>query len=296
MARAIKEIYNEIIEEKENLTSLSDLGYTGENANALLTSLNSGSKVAIWRLWAYIMAATIYFHEKLWDLYKAEVEQKLRAIPGTDAWLAQECKRFQENDATFSLNSDGTYGYATIDPDKQIIKRVAVTSEFGNTIVKVATQTEEGGPLSSLNSEQLAGFEGFLQAIQYAGSSITALSTESDKVQMELSIYHSGLVPIDDLKDSVEGAIQGYLSNLEFNGAFKVIKLIDAIQQVESITDVSIESMRAKPAGPIAQFPYREVPRAYDPASGYLEIYEHSEEADGQPAYNLRDAINYIIE
>lgn len=268
MSRTINEIYADIIAEKDSLDSLEDLGYTADDSALLLQDLNSSSKVAVWRLWAYITAVTIFFHEKLWDLFKAEVEEKLKAIPGTDTWLANECRKFQNGD-TLIFNSDGTYGYSTLKPEDQIIKRVAVTGNFGASVVKIASQDEEEGPLRKLTPEELTAFQGYLNLIQYAGSSVTAVSNASDKLKFSIEIFHNALIPITTLELNVENAINSYLANLEFNGAFRVIKLVDTIQAVAGVVDVSIESIEAK-ADDAGNF--TNVSRVYEPASGYLEI------------------------
>lgn len=268
MSRTIKEIYTAIITEKDSLDSLKDLGYTADDTELLLQDLNSSSKVAIWRLWAYITAVTIYFHEKLWDLFKTEVEEKLKAIPGTDTWLVNECRKFQMGD-TLAFNSDGTYGYASLKPEDQIIKRVAVTGNFGASVVKIATQDEEEGPLRALNPEELTAFQGYLNLIQYAGSSVTAVSNDSDQLKFSIEVFHNALVPLSTLQVNVQGAINDYLANLEFNGAFRVIKLVDAIQDVEGVLDVSIHSLLAK-AADAAEFV--NVSRVYEPNSGYFQL------------------------
>ena len=268
MTRTIKEIYSEIIVEKESLSSLTDLGYTGDNTELLLQDLNSNSKVAVWRLWAYITAVAIYFHEKLWSLYRAEVEEKLKAIPGTDAWLVSECKKFQNGD-TLIFNSDGTYSYASLKPEDQVIKRVAVTGNFGASVVKVASQDEEEGPLRKLTAEELTAFQGYLGLIQYAGSSITAVSNDSDQLQFSIEVFHNALVPITTLRANVQLAINDYLANLEFNGAFRVIKLIDAIQAVEGVLDVSIHNIEAKADDALT---FTSFNRIYEPSSGYFQI------------------------
>lgn len=268
MSRTINEIYTQIITKKDSLEDLDGLGYAGDDTELLLQDLNSSSKVAVWRLWAYITAVTIYFHEKLWDLFKAEVEEKLKAIPGTDAWLVNECKKFQNGDTLF-FNSDGTYGYATVKPEDQIIKRVAVTGNFGASVVKVATQDEEEGPLRALEPEELTAFQGYLNLIQYAGSSVTAVSNDSDQLKFSIEVFHNALVPLSTLQVNVQNAINGYLANLEFNGSFRVIKLVDAIQAVEGVLDVSVHSIQAK-AADAADFV--NVTRVYEPNSGYFQV------------------------
>lgn len=268
MSRTINEIYKDIIAEKDSLDSLEDLGYSADDTELLLQDLNSSSKVAIWRLWAYITAVTIFFHEKLWDLFKAELEEKLKAIPGTDTWLANECRKFQNGD-TLIFNNDGTYGYSSLKPDDQIIKRVAVTGNFGASVVKVAGQDEEEGPLRELSPEELTAFQGYLGLIQYAGSSVTAVSNTSDKLKFSIEVFHNALVPLTTLEVNVQNAINDYLANLEFNGAFRVIKLIDAIQAVVGVLDVSIHSIEAKAADAVE---FTNVSRVYEPSSGYFQV------------------------
>lgn len=268
MARTINEIYKDIIAKKNSLDSLDDLGYEADDTELLLEHLNSSSKVAIWRLWAYITAVTIFFHEKLWDLYKLEVEEKLKAIPGTDAWLVKECKKFRYGD-TLNFNSDGTYGYDSLQPEGQIIKRVAVTGNFGASVVKVASEDEEDGALRKLSPEELTSFQGYLNLIQYAGSSVTVVSNASDQLKFSIEIFHNALVPLTTLETNVQTAIRNYLANLEFNGAFRVIKFIDTLQTIEGVLDVSVERIEAK-ADDADDF--TTVTRIYEPSSGYFEF------------------------
>lgn len=281
MSRTINEIYTDIITKKDSLEDLEGLGYAGDDTELLLQDLNSSSKVAIWRLWAYVTAVTIYFHEKLWDLFKAEVEEKLKAIPGTDAWLVNECKKFQNGDLLI-FNNDGTYGYASPKPDDQIIERVSVSSQFGNSVVKVAKEGVGGG-LSPLSVPEMTAFKEYLNQIQYAGSSIVAVTGESDKITLPLSVYYNAQIPLTDLRPDVETAVLNYLANLEFDGAFKLIRLIDAIQVIEGVLDVTVNGASAKPhlGSPI------EITREYRPVSGYIEI------DDAAP---LSSSINYSIE
>ncbi len=293
MANSIKDIYNQIIAEKESMSSLASLGYEKDpaqsHADALLADLNSGSKVSIWRLWAYVTAVVIHFHERMWDLFKAEVENKLMAIPGTDAWLAEESKKFQyyppEEDNDFTFFSNGTYGYQTLDANKQIVKRVAVTSNLGNTVVKVAKEDGNNLPVP-LDSQELAAFSGYLHAIQYAGTTVTAASNASDKMKISLNVYYNALITKTVVQTDVEEAINAYMANLEFDGAFRVIRLIDAIQSVEGVTDITVVSVEGRPDGIIEFSP---VNRVYLPVSGYVTI-------DDAPENTLSNTIDYRVE
>jgi len=73
MARSIEQINNEIIKAKES--------------EPALVGLTSTSKVAIWRLWAYITAFVIYTLELIFDQHKAEVLDALTQLkPHTARW------------------------------------------------------------------------------------------------------------------------------------------------------------------------------------------------------------------
>jgi hypothetical protein len=99
MARPIAEIYDGIIESKENRTELEGLLPDNETSTQLLEDLNSDSKVAIWRLWAWITASVMHIHETLWDLFKVEVEAIVAAAPaGTPAWYHKKVLEYQHED------------------------------------------------------------------------------------------------------------------------------------------------------------------------------------------------------
>lgn len=78
MARTIEEIQAEIYREKENYEELNEL--------------NSTSKTALWRLWIYIVAVAIWSLEKLFDLHRADINERIRvqktfACLGIKKWL-----------------------------------------------------------------------------------------------------------------------------------------------------------------------------------------------------------------
>jgi len=75
MARELSDIYNEIITEKESMTTLrTQFSPFPDTFNNLLWTISSGSKVAIWRLWVWLVAYAIWMFEKVQDTFKSEVE------------------------------------------------------------------------------------------------------------------------------------------------------------------------------------------------------------------------------
>ena len=63
LARTILEIYDSIIAEKQNMASLNALQPSIDSSQDLLNDLTSSSKVAVWRLWAFITAVAINVFE-----------------------------------------------------------------------------------------------------------------------------------------------------------------------------------------------------------------------------------------
>ena len=71
-----------------------------------------------------------------------------------------------------------------------------------------------------------------------------------------------------------------YLANLEFNGTFYIIRLIDRIQQVQGVVDVVPAGFQVAPDSmALSSFS-----RIYNPISGYLTIH---------PDHLLEDVITY---
>lgn len=82
MARTITEIQNDMI---SRIT-----------ATAGLTDLNSSSKTAVWRMWTYIVAVTVWALENLFDLHKNEVNTLINEkAPHSLRWYANKAKDFQ---------------------------------------------------------------------------------------------------------------------------------------------------------------------------------------------------------
>jgi hypothetical protein len=254
-----------MISKKELNDSLVDLGYQGDNIASILNDLTSSSKVAVWRLWLYTVAVSTHFLEQLWDLYKSEINTKLKAKPGTEAWLAGEALKFQYGDVLI-YNNDGTYGYAEKDDEKQIVKRSAVTTSFNKTIVKVAKLVNDA-PVE-LNNDELGAFQGYLNEIQYAGTTLIASSTAGDALRIELEVYYNAVIPLATTTANVESAINAYIAELDFAGTFRISTLVDRVQAVEGVIDIVVDQITAKPAGSVHQ----DVTRVYDPESGYLTI------------------------
>lgn len=208
-----------------------------------LSSLNSPSNSAIFKLWKYIVATQMFLQETLWDIYKAALELTIsKAAVGTSAWLQDRVMKFQYDSVTpqvLEVDSDFAVNYTTIDETKRIITRCAVNRTAQRTVlVKVA----KSDPPVALSAPELSSLEGYLDDICFAGVNYVATSLTSDKLYLAANIYYDGQYSAT-ISDAVIDAINVYLASLPFDGKVKLTALVDAIQSVTGVNDVVLEDV-----------------------------------------------------
>ena len=295
MARTIVQIYDSIITEKESFTNLDTLQPLADSSQTFLTNLTASSKVAGWRCMAFVIAVAIWTHEKLWDLFKAEVEQvALDAIPGTIRWYVNKAKEFQNG---YLLEWNATLGqseYAdTTSQDAQdarIITQAAAIESNGELTLKVAKG--DIGSLAPLSAAELTsinqyfkGFGAVRQGVGFAGVVLTMLSEAADDIKLAITIYYDPLVIEMDsstpsrgrlISDTsiypVEDAVETYLQTIPFNSKFAASGLVDAIQNASGVVDVILNEAWAR-YGVIA---YSDIlattNQSYTARAGYLAV------------------------
>ena len=230
MARTIQEIQNLILQAKAQEPALNEL--------------NSTSKVAIWRLWVYIIAVAIWSLEKLFDQHRADIDKRLAELkPHTARWYRSKALAFQYG---FDLLPDSdkfnNVGHTeeAIEASK-IVKYSAVieSKNEGRLIVKIAT--EQGEQLQPITDAQKQAFEAYLQEIKDAGVRLSVVNYQPDILHLQMKIIYDPLV-LDSNGQSilhatkpVEETIKSYLKRLPFNGELVLAHLIDALQQAEGV-------------------------------------------------------------
>lgn len=273
MARTITAIYDEIVTEKSELSELSALQPSIDDSQTLLSDLTTTSKVAVWRLWAFVTAVTIWTHEKLWDAFKAEVDAIVAAaIPGTAKWYREMSLLYQHGDSL--VYSNYKYNYDPVDTSKQIIKRASATEQGGNALIKVA-KLVDGAPVP-LSDPEKAAFKAYIDLIKFAGTFCPIVSDEADLVNITLTVYYdptllnaSGELLSDTSISPVEVAINTYIEVLPWDGILLRSAVSDAVQAATGVSDVIIDNIEAKAAGAST---YDAVSRSYLTVSGYLRI------------------------
>lgn len=286
MARTIAEIYAAIAADKDNQSSIAALAPAADTEQQLLAALNSTSKVAIWRLKAYIVAVAIHLHELLWDGFRAEVQAVAdAAYTGTARWYQAQVFAYQHDDVLVYDSATGKYKYATLNPASQVVKRCAVV-EGADTVLTFKVAGLSGGLPVALTAPQQAGLASYLAKIRFAGTRYTIVSGNGDILRVQGSIYYEGNIDPVTIKANVEAAILAYIGGLPFNGQFFISALEDAIQAVEGVNDVYLTSVQTKT---IPVNPYVGIDRASTPLYGYFVI-------DSTAGNTLADTLTYIAQ
>jgi hypothetical protein len=279
MARTITEIQNDMI---SRIT-----------ATAGLTDLNSTSKTAVWRMWTYIVAVTVWALENLFDLHKNEVNTLINEkAPHSLRWYANKAKDFQYGSEL--VDGEDYYDNTTLSEEevtkRKIIAFSAVVEQAKGLRLKVARIVSDD--LDALSNIQLASFEAYMNRIKDAGvNPLIIESLPADNLKLTLNIYYNPLV-LDNTGSRLDGTdpnpvgkkIKDYLKNLPFNGTMVLAYLVDALQQVDGVVIPHIVQAQAR----YGALPYTAFDVKYSPDAGYLRILN---EADLQISYTPQSAI-----
>jgi len=261
MARTINQIQQQIIEVKQTDPTLST--YTW-----------SDSKVAVWRLWTYVVAVCMWTLENLFDYHKTEITQLIATQkPHTLQWYIYRAKLFQLGE-TLPDGSD-SYSEPSTDPLVTIINHAAAV-ELSN-LVRIKVAKDNAGTLEALTTGELAAFSGYMNRIKDAGVRLQLTSSNPDNLQLILSVYYDPLVltstgtRIDGTSSTpVLEAVNNFLANLPFNGVFVLNNLIGALQAIDGVEIGSVVSAQAN----YAATPYVPITVRYTPDAGYMALDE----------------------
>lgn len=259
MARTIAEIQQQIIDTKEADTTLNAYAW-------------SNSKVAIWRLWTYVVAVCIWSLENLFDSHKEEVAQLLAAQrPHTLQWYVNKARQFQYG-ATLPDDSD-TYATTTEDPLVMIVKYAAAV-ELPN-IIRLKVARQGSASLEGLTGVELAALKAYMGRIKDAGVRLQVTSAVADNLLLSLKIYYDPLVLMSDgsridgtAAAPVKTTVNTFLADLPFNGVFILNKLIAALQSVDGVKIGQVLSAQAN----YAVTPYVPITVKYIPDAGYMAL------------------------
>lgn len=276
--RSIAEIYDELLAIKEGRSELDGLTPINDSSAKFLNDNSSGSRVAVWRLWLWLVATGNWLTELIIKRHKEEIAEIFRSrMYGTLQFYQAICLDFQFG---YSLEWNGRqYAYSDTDSimalESKIIKRAAVVQATSQLQFKVAKETD--GLIEPLDVDERSAFMSYLTALVYPGTNFVVISEAADDLRIDALIYFDPLILAPNgsmLSDSnvfpVHDAINRFVSNLPFNGRMNTQKLIDAIQAVAGVKDIVVNALDARYGG----LPYAAVGNEYVPFAGHMTLQE----------------------
>jgi hypothetical protein len=281
----IKEIYNEIVAEKDGMSSLAELEPAQDNAIALLSELNSGSKVAIWRLLFWLIAFAHYLHE----LVIAKMIDK--APIGSLPWLVDLAKNyqfgvpliFQEGSYVYENPNDSTY---------KIITQAAAIESPQRVVIKLATGTTPN--LQPLNSIQYDAFRAYFNLKGIPGVNYGFINEIADILVAGFDVFYdpllldaNGELLLSPGAKPVNDIIESYVQELPFNGTLELTKLTNAVKQHQAVKNIVLKFANARYGSITPIDIYNSQGQSYIPFAGYLRI-------STVPGETLADTVNYI--
>lgn len=265
MARTIIQIQQQIIERVKATPVLA----------AVLTST---SMVAIWLLWAEVVATVIWAHEMLFDAHKAEVKEIINEGKAhSTRWYAARAKDFQFG---YQLDTEeDTYDNTGLTVEQiaasLIVAYSAVVEQDGGLRIKVARLLN--GDLAPLDAPQLAAFTEYMARIKDAGVDLKIDSLPPDSLKLQLKVYYDPLVigangsRLDGTDNApVVNTVNEYLKKLPFNGTLVLALLTDDLQAVPGVVIPHIAQAQAR-YGSLA---YSVFDVKYSPDAGYLRVLQ----------------------
>lgn len=271
----IEQIKNQILQEKANQDALLGIDTT--------------SKAGIYSLWAYITAVCIWSLYKAMEIFRIELDQKIREQKLYSLlWFRNSALEYRHGhplDETTGTYPGTGYTDAEIEAAK-VVARASVNeieiNKRKHLFIKMAK--EENEKLVKLSDSEKSGVEQYFARIKPAGTKIITFSDDPDELKLNVTFFYNPLIldqngaRIDGSdNEPVQTAIKGYLSNLKFNGEFILSELVDILQEIEGCADgeVYINSAEANYLEPAEWQP---IESSYIANSGYMEIAVLQEE------------------
>lgn len=231
-----------------------------------LAGLTSTSRTAIWLGWVNVVANAFYNIKQLWAAFKNEILLLIASRQsGTTGWYAQRVLEFQYGDSITMVGY--VPKYLVIDASKRIVKEVSVVESGSGIAIKVAKLS--GSDLVPLNLAEKTALQTYVNRIKFAGVSTGIISLNADIVKADLIVYYDGQLVKDDVQVLVEQALNSYLNGIDFDGVLHLQKLVDAVQLVEGVNDLQLNSLEAKADSDVS---YTPVTLSYSAKSGYFKL------------------------
>lgn len=242
-----------------------------------LNNLDSTSDTSFWTTLRNMWATLIQIVESGWESHAAKVELLIATTSvGSLSWYADQVKAFQYGDPVSILN--GRVSYDVVDQAKRIVVQAGVTEDpvSGRLAIKAAKANS-----TPLAADELAALKEYVSKVKYAGVLADVYSIDADDLKLvaivkvdKQVIGSNGLLLSDTSKAPVWDAISNYIRLLPFTSVLNNTALIDAIQEVKGVLDVTITGSFTK--RPVSNT-WVEYQRETVSLAGHLKLHNDSQ-------------------
>jgi len=257
-----------------------DQQYNGTNALAVYDANFSDADLESQFFWT--IATIIATLENMFDWLKSDITKIVdNERYGHVGWYKKMALKFQYgagiND-NYSEQAMSDFAeqtvYPTEDAGLQVVKNAfAEDNNNGIGVTIKITGEDSNGDFTPLPSPEADAFRNYMNRIKPAGIPLTIINAPADNLKLNIIIYFDPLildnagVSILNGNKPVEIAIKKYLHDIEFNGEFIRMKLVDAIQTVEGVAVVeNVEAYYSHRAG------WLPIQVKHAPFSGYMNL------------------------
>ena len=238
------------------------------------------SKVSVESVLFYVAAAAIYTLEKLFDLHRAEVTAIIDELkPHSLRWYVSKAKAFMLGKA---LVADSDYYDTTGMTDEQVtaaqvVKYAAAVEKSAVVYLKIAG--DNNGEPEQLPPEQADGFRAYIKEVKDAGVVVEVVNEPAEHFRLTMTVYYDPMVMDSagmafDGTTPVQDTIKKFIKDLPFNGEYRNVALVDALQAIEGVVIPELHLAETSRDGQT----WEEVNAKANPDSGYYKIY--NEETD----------------
>ena len=175
-ARSVKDIFDEMVAEKEKYPSLAPL--------------TNNRDTSVWRNLFMVVAKTINAVETSLEAKVNDLTEVGNSRPvGTNKWYADEFKKFQYGYDLVYDTSLGRWTYRNLDESAQIIKSCSVTAEGRQLLIKTAKMNSDGDALVGLDNDEKTAFLAFVSKVILVGTGVQSrVTADGDLLRLTINI------------------------------------------------------------------------------------------------------------
>jgi len=248
-----------------------------------LSGLDSTSNVAIYRLWAYVVAFVIWLQYEFFTGFKGDVNQLIREQKQYSLlWFREKALLYRHGEdlPEYSDVYENDPGDETDTPVKQAAVIELELQNRKHLFIKVASEVDNA--FVEVSEAVKLGLEQYFGRIKPAGTKIIIFTAPADELKLVIRFFYNPLLldssgsRIDGTDDvPVQNAIRNFIKNLPFNGEFRLSALVDGLQNLDGCSNRELYIDEASIRyGTLAEF--QEISSGYVANAGYMEITEEN--------------------